>query len=49
MLKVLPEHMDEIRRFGVKRIGIFGSVVRGEAREDSDIDFVVEFGDPGEV
>ena len=43
VLKVLREHMDEIRQFGVKRIGIFGSVVRGDAGKDSDIDFVVEF------
>ena len=43
VIKVLREHMDEIRRFGVKRIGIFGSVARNEAGENSDIDFVVEF------
>lgn len=30
-------------RFGVKRIGLFGSYVRGEAVEASDIDFLVEF------
>ncbi len=37
VIKVLREHMEDIRRFGVKRIGIFGSVVRGEAGENSDI------------
>lgn len=37
------ENRDRIKDFGVKRIGIFGSVVRGEAKEKSDIDFVVEF------
>lgn len=30
-------------RFGVKRIGIFGSSARGEAKKDSDIDVLVEF------
>ena len=30
-------------RFGVKNIRIFGSVARHEAREGSDIDFLVEF------
>jgi len=30
-------------RFGVKSIRIFGSVARHEAREGSDIDFLVEF------
>ena len=43
VIKVLKEHIEEIRRFGVKRIGIFGSVVRGDAGKNSDIDFVVEF------
>ncbi len=27
---------------GATQIGIFGSVVRGESKEDSDIDFLVE-------
>jgi len=30
-------------RFGVKNIRIFGSVARHEARDTSDIDFLVEF------
>lgn len=29
--------------FGVKRIGLFGSSVRGEAKIHSDLDFIVEF------
>ena len=29
-------------KFGVKRIGIFGSAIRNELKEDSDIDVVVE-------
>lgn len=44
MIDVLREHEDEIRRrFGVKRIGVFGSYVRGEQKDTSDIDLVVEF------
>jgi len=43
IIKKLQENMDEIKKFGVKRIGIFGSVVRGKAGEKSDIDFVVDF------
>lgn len=30
-------------RFGIKNIRIFGSVARRDAREGSDIDFLVEF------
>ena len=30
-------------RFGVTKIGLFGSYARGEARNDSDIDIIVEF------
>ena len=39
----MRENMEEIRKFGVRKIGIFGSAVRDELREDSDIDIVVEF------
>jgi len=34
------------QRYGVTRIGIFGSVARNEIREDSDVDVVVEMRDP---
>ncbi len=30
-------------KYKVSKIGIFGSVVRGEAKEESDIDILVEF------
>ncbi|MEW6291410.1 MAG: nucleotidyltransferase domain-containing protein, partial [Thermodesulfobacteriota bacterium] len=29
-------------RYGVTRIGVFGSVARGEASAESDVDIVVE-------
>lgn len=35
-------------RFGVARIGIFGSAARGEDRPESDVDILVEFA-PGET
>ena len=42
--KIIERHRGELReRYGVKEIGIFGSFVRGEEREDSDIDILVEF------
>ena len=45
--KVISENEAEIRKFGVKEIYLFGSVVRGEAKETSDVDFFVEFGPDG--
>jgi len=32
---------------GVKSLDLFGSVARNEARPDSDVDFLVEFSEPG--
>ena len=46
VLRVLGEHKDEFARFGVKALSIFGSVARDEAREDSDLDVLVEFDGP---
>lgn len=44
---ILRSHEQEIKeRFCVKRIGLFGSFVRGEETETSDIDILVEFEDP---
>nr|WP_240911828.1 nucleotidyltransferase family protein [Thermococcus sp. M36] len=39
--------MDELRaRYGVRSIEVFGSYARGEQREDSDLDLLVEFEEP---
>ena len=35
-----------LRSFGVRRLGLFGSFQRGDARDDSDVDLLVEF-EPG--
>ena len=43
ILKVMRENKDKIKSFGVKKIGIFGSFARGEEKERSDIDIIVEF------
>jgi len=44
VLGVIKKNGAEIKeRFGVKRIGIFGSCARGEAKKESDIDVLVEF------
>ena len=34
-----------LRRYGVSRAGVFGSHARGEARENSDLDVLVELPD----
>lgn len=45
--ELLEKHKGELKeKFQVKRIGIFGSYARGEAKEDSDVDIVVEFHQP---
>ncbi|MCK5109179.1 MAG: nucleotidyltransferase family protein [Methanosarcinales archaeon] len=42
-LKLLREHKQELEeRYGVTRLGIFGSVARDEAAGGSDVDVVVE-------
>jgi predicted nucleotidyltransferase len=33
----------DIRALGVQRLAIFGSVVRGQARLDSDVDLLIQF------
>jgi len=42
ILSILRENQPKLQRYGVKRLGIFGSVSRGEASKDSDLDFLVE-------
>ena len=39
---------DLCRRYHVRRLAVFGSVLRGEDREASDLDLLVEF-EPGAV
>lgn len=43
IISVLEENREDLRDFGVQRIGLFGSFVRGEEGSDSDIDFLVTF------
>ncbi len=42
----LREHETELRAAGAERMSIFGSVARGEATEESDLDVLVKFSDP---
>jgi len=43
MMKLLEEAKPDLaRRFGVQRLAVFGSYARGDQREDSDVDILVE-------
>ena len=45
--RTLRDHLEDLRRtHAVAQIGVFGSFVRGEAAEDSDVDILVEFSRP---
>ena len=47
LLQRITSHGPEIRSFGVKELGLFGSFVRNTAiHADSDVDLLVEF-EPG--
>ena len=41
--KALATHEAELKARGVKSLAVFGSVARGEAELDSDVDLLVEF------
>ncbi len=41
-IKLLKQHEGEIRARGVTRLALFGSIVRSDARPDSDVDVVVD-------
>jgi len=43
---LLTKNRESLRDFHVKAVYLFGSVVRGEENEASDVDLLVEF-DPG--
>lgn len=43
ILNFLSEHKNEfLSKYGVTKIGLFGSYVRGDFKENSDIDIAVE-------
>ncbi|MBI2172139.1 MAG: nucleotidyltransferase family protein [Chloroflexi bacterium] len=43
VIKLLQSHQEELKGFGVRSLALFGSLVRDEARPDSDVDLLVEF------
>lgn len=46
-LETLRRHKNDFKeQYGIIRIGIFGSVARNEAKDESDIDVVIEMKKP---
>ena len=43
ILQTLRQNSDQLQILGVKSLAIFGSVVRGEATDQSDVDILVSF------
>ncbi|MBF0465734.1 MAG: nucleotidyltransferase family protein [Nitrospirae bacterium] len=45
--EILNSHREELRgKYKITKIGIFGSYVRGEQKIRSDVDILVEIGEP---
>lgn len=45
--RIIQRHKDDLQeKYGVESIGIFGSYVRGDQSEDSDVDVLVELKKP---
>jgi uncharacterized protein len=42
VISTLQTHATELRTAGIRRLSLFGSVARGEATPDSDIDLLAE-------
>ena len=41
--KIKPKIIEILKKYRVKRAGLFGSYTRGEQRKDSDIDILIEY------
>jgi len=45
--EILKQNKKELKdKYKIKKIGVFGSYVRGEEKKRSDIDILVEFSEP---
>lgn len=49
IIETIRSHPEILERFSIQSLSLFGSVVRNEAREDSDIDILVRFRDDAHV
>ncbi len=46
ILARLQKHRNDIQRMGIKSLAVFGSVARGEATGESDVDILIDFSGP---
>jgi len=46
ILDAIRKHRDILLKYKVREIGLFGSFVRGEQEDRSDIDLIVDFEEP---
>ncbi|OGR90960.1 MAG: DNA polymerase subunit beta [Elusimicrobia bacterium RIFCSPLOWO2_01_FULL_59_12] len=46
LLEILRKHQARLAELGVRSLAVFGSVARGQARPESDVDLLVDFGGP---
>ncbi len=43
VMQKLSDAKEHLRQYGVSTVGLFGSTVRGENGQDSDIDILIDF------
>ena len=46
VLKKIKENKKELKSKGVKKIGVFGSILKGNQTKKSDIDILIDFRNP---
>lgn len=49
VIAILRAHEAELRQAGIRHLALFGSVARGDAAADSDIDLIAEFDPAAEM
>ncbi len=43
IIEMLKKHKPEFSKFGIRNVGLFGSYLRNEQSENSDIDLLIDF------
>jgi predicted nucleotidyltransferase len=43
ILKTLQSNKPELKKFGIRNVGLFGSYIRNEQSSESDIDLLIDF------